>query len=137
MFKLSLHSINDDHLIIDITPDEHFKNNQPAIDHILTQIIKDHFKFLYIRKHKQDPFIKLLANSYTIEDLVYTVDNNLSKQLESFIDHLVPETSVITFYKDNDTYSYQYLGEKDKVMSFKQLRYGNDYEPVIKIPILK
>lgn len=137
MFKLSLHSINDDHLIIDITPDEHFKNNQPAIDHILTQIIKDHFKFLYIRKHKQDPFIKLLANSYTIEDLVYTVDNNLSKQLESFIDHLVPETSVITFYKDNDTYSYQYLGEKDKIIFFKQLRYDNDYEPVIKIPILK
>lgn len=137
MFKLSLHSINDDHLIIDITPDEHFKNNQHAIDHILTQIIKDHFKFLYIRKHKQDPFIKLLANSYTIEDLVYTVDNNLSKQLESFIDHLVPETSVITFYKDNDTYSYQYLGEKDKIIFFKQLRYGNDYEPVIKIPILK
>lgn len=37
MFKLSLHSINDDHLIIDITPDEHFKNNQPAIDHKPTQ----------------------------------------------------------------------------------------------------
>lgn len=137
MLKLSGNSKNTNHLEITITPDEWFKNNQPAIDHILTQIIKDHFKFLYIRKHKQDPFIKLLANSYTIEDLVYTVDNNLSKQLESFIDHLVPETSVITFYKDNDTYSYQYLGEKDKIIFFKQLRYSNDYEPVIKIPILK
>lgn len=137
MFNLSLKTHTDNHLEIITTPDDHFKNNQPAIDHILTQIIKDHFKFLYIRKHKQDPFIKLLANSYTIEDLVYTVDNNLSKQLESFIDHLVPETSVITFYKDDNVYSYQYLGEKDKVMSFKQLRYDNDYEPVVAISILK
>lgn len=137
MFNLSLKTHTDNHLEIITTPDDHFKNNQPAIDHILTQIIKDHFKFLYIRKHKQDPFIKLLANSYTIEDLVYTVDNNLSKQLESFIDHLVPETSVITFYKDNDTYSYQYLCEKNKIMNFKQLRYDNDYEPVVAISILK
>lgn len=137
MFNLSLKTHTDNHLEIITTPDDHFKNNQPAIDHILTQIIKDHFKFLYIRKHKQDPFIKLLANSYTIEDLVYTVDNNLSKQLESFIDHLVPETSVITFYKDDNVYSYQYLGEKNKVMSFKQLRYDNDYEPVVTISILK
>lgn len=72
MFKLSLKTHTDNHLEIITTPDDHFKNNQPAIDHILTQIIKDHFKFLYIRKHKQDPFIKLLANSYTIEDLVYS-----------------------------------------------------------------
>lgn len=137
MFKLSLKTHTDNHLEIMITPDDHFKNNQPAIDHILTQVIKDHFKFLYIRKHKQDPFIKLLANSYTIEDLVYTVDKDLSKQLYPFIDHLIPETSIITFHKDNNSCSYQYLGEKDKVMSFKQLRYDNDYEPVVAIPILK
>ena len=137
MFKLSLTTHTDNHLEIIITPDDHFKNNQPAINHVLTQIIKDHFKFLYIRKHKQDPFIKLLANSYTIEDLVYTVDKDLSKQLYPFIDHLIPETSIITFYKDNNAYSYQYLGEKDKIMTFKQLRYDNDYEPVVKIPILK
>lgn len=137
MFNLSLKTHTDNHLEIIITPDDHFKNNQPAIDHVLTQVIKDHFKFLYIRKHKQDPFIKLLANSYTIEDLVYTVDKDLSKQLYPFIDHLIPETSIITFYKDNNAYSYQYLSEKDKIMTFKQLRYENDYEPVVKIPILK
>ena len=137
MFKLSLKKHTTDHLEITIVPDELFKNNQPTFDHVLTQIVKDHFKFLYIRKHKQDPFIKLLANSYTIEDLVYTVDKDLSKQLYPFIDHLIPETSVITFYKNDNTYSYQYLGEKDKVMHFKQLRYNNDYEPVVKIPILK
>lgn len=135
MFKLSLKNHTTDHLEITITPEKWFENI--PTDHILTQIIKDHFKFLYGQKHKNEPFVKLLVNSHTMADLVYDVDNNLSKQLETFINHLVPETSVITFYKDDDTYSYQYLGEKDKIMSFKQLRYGNDYEPVVTIPILK
>ena len=135
MFNLSLKTHTTDHLEITVTPEKWFENI--PTDHILTQIIKDHFKFLYGQKHKNEPFIKLLVNSHTMADLVYTVDNNLSKQLNSFIDHLIPETSVITFYKDDDTYSYQYLGEKDKVMNFKQLRYNNDYEPVVAIPILK
>lgn len=135
MFNLSLKTHTTDHLEITVTPEKWFENI--PTDHILTQIIKDHFKFLYGQKHKNEPFIKLLVNSHTMADLVYTVDNNLSKQLNSFIDELIPETSIITFYKDNDTYSYQYLGEKDKVISFKQLRYNNDYEPVVAIPILK
>ncbi len=135
MFKLSLKNYTDNHLEITITPEKWFKNT--PTDHILTQIIKDHFKFLYGQKHKHEPFVKLLVNSHTMADLVYDVDRSLSKQLNSFIDHLVPETSVITFYKDNDTYSYQYLGEKDKIMTFKQLRYDNDYEPVVAILILK
>lgn len=135
MFNLSLKNHTTDHLEITITPEKWFKNT--PTDHILTQIIKDHFKFLYGQKHKNEPFIKLLVNSHTMADLVYTVDNNLSKQLNSFIDELIPETSIITFYKDDDTYSYQYLGEKDKIMTFKQLRYNNDYEPVVAITILK
>lgn len=135
MFKLSGELKNTNHLEITITPEKWFENI--PTDHILTQIIKDHFTFLYGQKHQQEPFVKLLVNSRTMADLVYTVDENLSKQLESFINDLVPETSVITFYKDDNTYSYQYLGEKDKVMSFKQLRYNNDYEPVVAIPILK
>lgn len=135
MLKLSLKNYTADHLEMTVTPEKWFKNT--PTDHILTQIIKDHFKFRYGQKHQNEPFVKLLVNSHTMADLVYDIDNNLSKQLESFIDHLVPETSVITFYKDDDTYSYQYLGEKDKVMNFKQLRYNNDYEPVVAIPILK
>ena len=135
MFKLSGELKNTNHLEITITPEKWFENI--PTDHILTQIIKDHFTFLYGQKHQHDSFVKLLVNSRTMADLVYTVDENLSKQLESFINDLIPETSVITFYKDNNTYSYQYLGEKDKIIFFKQLRYGNDYEPVIKIPILK
>lgn len=135
MFNLSLKNYTTDHLEIVITPEKWFENI--PTDHILTQIIKDHFTFLYGQKHRNEPFVKLLVNSRTMADLVYDIDNNLSKELKSFIDELIPETSVITFYKDNDTYSYQYLGEKDKIMSFKQLRYGNDYEPIVKIPILK
>lgn len=135
MLKLTGELKNTNHLEITVTPEKWFKNI--PTDHILTQIIKDHFTFLYGQKHQQEPFVKLLINSRTMGDILYNVDNNLSKQLNSFIDHLIPETSVITFYKDDDTYSYQYLGEKDKVMNFKQLRYNNDYEPVVAIPILK
>lgn len=135
MFNLSLKTHTTDHLEITITPKKWFENI--PTDHILTQIIKDHFRFLYGQKHKNEPFVKFLVNSHTMADLVYTVDNNLSKQLNSFIDELIPETSIITFYKDDDTYSYQYLGEKDKIMTFKQLRYNNDYEPVVAITILK
>ena len=121
MFKLSLHSINDDHLIIDITPDEHFKNNQPAIDHILTQIIKDHFKFLYIRKHRNEPFVKLLVNSRTMTDLVYTVDETL--HLESFIDNLIPKISLITFYNGLEIKTYRYLGQEKNTLTFEQVKY--------------
>ena len=135
MFNLSLKNYTTDHLEIVITPEKWFENI--PTDHILTQIIKDHFTFLYGQKHQHNPFVKLLVNSHTMADLIYTVDENLSKQLESFINDLVPETSIITFYKDNEPYNYQYLGEKDKIMSFKQLRYDNDYEPVVAISILK
>ena len=135
MFNLSLKNYTTDHLEIVSTPEEWFENI--PTDHILTQIIKDHFTFLYGQKHQHNPFVKLLVNSHTMADLIYTVDENLSKQLESFINDLVPETSIITFYKDNEPYNYQYLGEKDKIMSFKQLRYDNDYEPVVAISILK
>lgn len=135
MLKLSLKTYTTDHLEITVTPEKWFKNI--PTDHILTQIIKDHFRFLYGQKHQNEPFVKLLVNSHTMADLVYTVDEDLSKQLNSFVDELIPETSIITFYKNDDVYSYQYLGEKDKIMTFKQLRYNNDYEPVVAILILK
>ena len=135
MFNLSLKTHTTDHLEITVTPEKWFKNI--PTDHILTQIIKDHFTFLYGQKHKNEPFVKLLVNSRTMADLVYTVDNNLSKQLNSFIDELIPETSIITFYKDDDAYNYQYLGEKDNVMTFEQMNYNNNYNPIVKIPILK
>lgn len=137
MFKLSLHSINDDHLIIDITPNEHFKNNQPSTNHVLTQIIKDHFTFLYGQKHRNEPLIKLLVNVHTMADLIYDIDETLSKYLDSFIDKLVPGISRVTFYNGDKTKTYRYLGEKDNIMTFEQVKYNNGYDVIIKIPILK
>lgn len=94
MFNLSLKNHTTDHLEITITPEKWFENI--PTDHILTQLIKDHFKFLYGQKHKNEPFVKLLVNSHTMADLVYDVDETL--HLESFIDNLVPKISLITFY---------------------------------------
>lgn len=42
MFKLSLHSSNANQLRIIVTPDKY--NYQQSIDHLLTQLIKDHLK---------------------------------------------------------------------------------------------
>lgn len=81
MFNLSLKTHTTDHLEITVTPEKWFKNI--PTDHILTQIIKDHFTFLYGQKHKNEPFVKLLVNSRTMADLVYTVDNKLSTSVKT------------------------------------------------------
>jgi hypothetical protein len=135
MFKLSGNHKNTDHLEITITPNEWFKNNQINIDHALTQIIKDHFAFLYGQKHRNEPFAKLLVNSRTMADLIYDVDETL--HLESFIDNLVPKISLITFYNGLEIKTYRYLNQENKTLTFEQVKYNNDYNPVIKIPILK
>ena len=135
MFNLSLKTHTTDHLEITVTPEKWFKNI--PTDHILTQIIKDHFTFLYGQKHKNEPFVKLLVNSRTMADLVYTVDNKLSKPLNQFINNLIPKTSLITIFNDDKTKTYRYLGEKDNVMTFEQVNYNNNYNPIVKIPILK
>lgn len=135
MFNLSLHSSNSNQLRISVTPDKY--NYQQSIDHLLTQLIKDHFKFIYCRKHRNEPLIKLFENSYTAADLLYTVDDNLSKSLHRFIDHLIPETSLITFYNGIEIKTYRYLNQEDNTLTFEQVKYNNDYNPIVKIPILK
>lgn len=133
MFNLSLKNHTTDHLEITITPEKWFENI--PTDHILTQLIKDHFKFLYGEKHKNEPFVKLLVNSHTMADLVYDVDETL--HLESFIDNLVPKISLITFYNGLEIKTYRYLGQENKTLTFEQVKYNNNHNPVIKIPILK
>lgn len=133
MFKLSGNHKNTNHLEITITPEKWFENI--PTDHILTQIIKDHFAFLYGQKHRNEPFVKLLVNSRTMADLVYDVDETL--HLESFIDNLVPKISLITFYNGLEIKTYRYLGQENKTLTFEQVKYNNNYNPVIKIPILK
>lgn len=134
MLNLSLQSVDTNHLVISVNPDSY--NNIPSTDHLLTQLIKDHFKFLYGRKHKDKPFIQLLVNSYTVTDLIYEIDNDLSKPLHQFINHLIPETSLITFYKGLERKTYRYLGQENNTLTFEQVKYNNDYDLIIKIPIL-
>ena len=130
---LKTHTTN--HLEMTITPEKWFENI--PTDHILTQIIKDHFTFLYGQKHRQEPFVKLLVNSRTMGDILYNVDDKLSKPLNQFIDNLIPKTSLITIFNDDKTKIYRYLGEKDNIMEFEQVNYNNNYNPIVKIPILK
>lgn len=135
MFKLTGETSYANHLEIIVEPENWSK--RPSTDHILTQIIKDHFTFLYGQKHQQEPFVKLLVNSRTMGDILYNVDNKLSKPLNRFIDNLIPKTSLITIFNDDKTKTYRYLGQKDNVMEFEQVNYDNEYKPIIKIPILK
>ena len=72
-----------------------------------------------------------------MDDILYNVDDKLSKPLNQFIDNLIPKTSLITIFNDDKTKTYRYLGEKDNVMTFKQVNYNNNYNPIVKIPILK
>ena len=68
-------------------------------------------------------------------DLVYDVDETL--HLESFIDNLVPKISLITFYNGLEIKTYRYLGQEKNTLTFEQVKYNNNYNPIIKIPILK
>lgn len=136
MLNLSLQLFSDaNHLKIIINPDSYDK--LPSTDHLLTQLIKDHFKFIYYRKHRNEPLIKLFANSYTAVDLLYTIDDNLSKPLHRFIDHLIPKISLITFYNGLEIKTYRYLGQEKNTLTFEQVKYNNDYNPVIKIVLNK
>lgn len=136
MLNLSLQLFSDaNHLKIIINPDSYDK--LPSTDHLLTQLIKDHFKFIYCHKHRDEPLIKLLGNSYTAADLLYTVDDNLSKPLHRFIDHLIPKTSLITFYNGLETKTYRYVSQENNTLTFEQVKYNNDFDLIIKIPILK
>jgi len=135
MLKLTGETSYANHLEIIVEPENWSK--RPSTDHILTQIIKDHFTFLYGQKHRREPFVKLLVNSHTMGDILYNVDDKLSKPLNQFIDNLIPKTSLITIFNDDKTKTYRYLGEKDNVMTFEQVNYNNNYSPIVKIPILK
>ena len=64
MFKLSLKNYTDNHLEITITPEKWFKNI--PTDHILTQIIKDHFTFLYGQKHRNKPSNSLIKEMMSL-----------------------------------------------------------------------
>ena len=70
----------------DENPVQSFDQASALSSRVLEQLIKDHFKFKYCQKHKGEPFIKLLENSRTANDMLYDMDADLSKDVALFIE---------------------------------------------------
>ena len=107
-----------------------------ALSHrVLNQLIKDHFRFKYCQKHKGEPFIKLIENSRTANDMLCDMSADLSKDLALFIEGLIPEHSIITFEAGQFFQEYLYLGRKGNTLRFKQRFYSNDFDPIIIVEV--
>lgn len=107
-----------------------------ALSHrILNQLIKDHFRFKYCQKHKGEPFIKLIENTYTANDMLYDMSADLSKDVTLFIEGLIPKHSTIAFKVGEFRQEYQYQGVSDNILYFQQRFYAKDDEPVFIIAI--
>ena len=107
-----------------------------ALSHrVLNQLIKDHFRFKYCQKHKGEPFIKLIENSRTANDMLYDMNTDLSKDVALFIEWLIPDHSTITFKVGEFRQEYRYIGHKDNTLRFQQLFYSNDFDPTIVVEI--
>lgn len=119
----------------DESPVQSFDQASELSSRVLEQLIKDHFKFKYCQKHKGEPFIKLLENSRTANDMLYDMDADLSKDVTLFIEGLIPEHSIITFKAGQFFQEYLYLGRKNNTLRFKQRFYSNDFDPTIVIEI--
>lgn len=102
---------------------------------VLEQLIKDHFKFKYCQKHKGEPFIKLLENSRTVNDMLYDMDADLSKDVALFIEGLTPKHSTIAFKVSEFRQEYHYLGCEGNTLRFQQRFYAKDDDPVAIIEI--
>lgn len=61
----------------DENPVQSFDQASELSSRVLEQLIKDHFKFKYCQKHKGEPFIKLLENSRTANDMLYDFMANI------------------------------------------------------------
>lgn len=102
---------------------------------ILSQLIKDHFKFKYCQKHKGEPFIKFIENSRTANDMLYEVDDTLSRYFVLFVEGLVPDHSTFVFKVDGFRQEYIYLGSDGNTLRFQQRFYAKDDDPVVIIEI--
>lgn len=119
----------------DESPVQSFGQVSELSSRVLEQLIKDHFRFKYCQKHKGEPFIKLLENSRTANDMLYDMDADLSKDVTLFIEGLIPKHSTIAFKVGNFRQEYQYRGTSDNILCFEQRFYDNDDEPVFVIAI--
>lgn len=138
--KLTFDHVTDTYALgIVIDDGEHVTKNFEeisALSHrVLNQLIKDHFRFKYCQKHKGEPFIKLIENSRTANDMLYDMSADLGKDVTLFIEGLIPEHSIITFEAGRFFQEYLYLGRKGNTLRFKQRFYSNDFDPTIIVEI--
>lgn len=119
----------------DESPVQSFGQVSELSSRVLEQLIKDHFKFKYCQKHKGKPFIKLLENSRTANDMLYDMDADLSKDVALFIEGLIPDHSTIIFKVGGFRQEYHYLGCEGNTLRFQQRFYAKDDDPVAIIEI--
>ena len=138
--KLTFDHVTDTYALgIVIDDGEHVTKNFEeisALSHrVLNQLIKDHFKFKYCQKHKGEPFIKLLENSRTANDMLYDMDADHSKDVALFIEGLIPDHSTFVFKVGGFRQEYIYLGYEGNTLRFQQRFYAKDDDPVAIIEI--
>jgi hypothetical protein len=119
----------------DEKPVQSFDQASELSSRVLKQLVKDHFKFKYCQKHKGEPFIKLLENSRTANDMLYNMDADLSKDVALFIEGLTPKHSTIAFKVSEFRQEYHYLGCEGNTLRFQQRFYAKDNDPVVIIEI--
>lgn len=102
---------------------------------VLTQLIKDHFTFKYCQKHKDEPHIKLIENNRTANDILYNMDDTLSRYFVLFVEGLVPDHSTFVFKVNGFRQEYIYLGSDGNTLRFQQRFYAKDDDPVAIIAI--
>jgi hypothetical protein len=116
-------------------PVQSFDQASELSSRVLEQLIKDHFRFKYCQKHKGEPFIKLLENSRTANDMLYDVDDTLSKNFVLFVEGLIPDHSTVVFKVGSFRQEYIYLGRDGNTLRFQQRFYAKDDDPVAIVEI--
>ena len=102
---------------------------------VLEQLIKDHFRHCYCQKHKDEPHIKLIENNRTANDILYDMDDTISKNFVLFVEGLIPDHSTIVFKVGGFRQEYHYLGCEGNTLRFQQRFYAKDDDPVAIIEI--
>lgn len=85
-------------------PVQSFDQASELSSRVLEQLIKDHFKHRYCQEHKNEPHIKLIENSRTADDMLYDVDDTLSKNFVLFVEGLIPDHSTFVLPEMAEAY---------------------------------
>lgn len=116
-------------------PVQSFEQASELSRRVLTQLIKDHFKHRYCQEHKNEPHIKLIENSHAANDMLYDIDETLSKNFVLFVEGLIPGHSTLVFKVGGFRQEYIYLGHEGNTLHFQQRFYAKDDDPVTIVKI--